>query len=127
MKSRHVRLAENGLRQRPQEHRAARSYLRVYLDGTACLSASWPPGPSQLWPSFLYAAGVSWRLRGWGGCRGLSRGAGGLLGRDCTSAARAGTPSPPCMPMRRTWGAAGAAEGKGDPAGGRIAGSRQIR
>jgi hypothetical protein len=41
----------------------------------------------------------------------------GLLGRGCSSAAWAGPPSPPCMPMRLTWGAAGTVEGTGDPAG----------
>ena len=42
---------------------------------------------------------------------------GGLLGQGCASAAGAMPLLPPCMPMHRTWGAAGAVERTGDPAG----------
>jgi hypothetical protein len=51
VKSRHVRLAENGLRQRPQEpRRELRLRLPVYLDGTGARVA--PPLTSSLHLSF---------------------------------------------------------------------------
>ena len=117
MKSRYIWLAENGLRQRPQEHRAA-GLICVYTS-TARRACRASYGPSQLCPSVLWR----WCLLMRGGGRlvlpGLGRmwwtQGGGLLGRGCSSAAGAGTPSSPCMPMRRTCGAAGAVEGNGCP------------
>jgi hypothetical protein len=70
------------------------------------------PGASRRAPRAFPGQGGWWLPRRQGG---------GLLGQGYSSAAMAGPPSPPCMPMRRTWGAAGSVEGNGCPPGGAAA------
>ena len=103
---------------KPAEATSPHMRLPAHLDDRAIWSGpTLPKLPPCRWCLKVAASRGAW------GASGLSRTSwlprrqgGGLLGRGCSSAAGARPPSPPCMPMRRTWGAAGAVHGKRDTA-----------
>ena len=108
MKSGCIWLAEDRLRQRPQEHRESHLRLPAYLNERVVRSGPTLPGFLRHWCRQVRRGGRLEHSQAREDAVATPTQCGGLLGQGCFSAAWAGTPSPPCVPMRRTWGPAGA-------------------